>query len=188
MMTPPEASTQNRLTEAVGTYGRQLFRFIRGRVRNDADAEDILQDVWYQLGRVWALEPIEHLSGWLYRVARNRLNDGYRRKKPVSIDDLAPGEDADGENIVSALLEWEAESPETELLRQTIWEALFNALEELPEPQRTVFILNELEGETFQSIADRTGENIKTLISRKRYAVQHLRERLQGLYQDFIQP
>lgn len=180
-----ERSTNGRVSEAVKEYGKRLFRFVRGRVRSDADAEDVLQDVWYQFSRVVAVEPIEQISGWLFRVARNRLNDLYRRRQPDFLEDLAYS-DEEGELHFRELLLVEGNTPETELLRQTVWDALFNALEELPEAQRNVFVWNELEDETFQSIADRTGENIKTLISRKRYAVQYLRTRLENVYEDLV--
>ncbi len=173
------------ITTVVQEYGKRLFRFIRGRVRNDADAEDILQDVWYQFSRVVETEPIAQLSGWLFRVARNRLTDQYRRQTPQSLEDFVY-EDDEGELHVRELLLLEADTPETEYLKQVVWDELFAALDELPEAQRNVFIWNELDDETLQSIADRTGENIKTLISRKRYAVQHLRKRLNSVYQEFL--
>lgn len=169
----------------VNTYGRRLSRFIRERVRNDADAEDILQEVWYQLTRAASAAPIEQVNAWLYRVARNRLTDFYRRKTPEALEDFAY-ETEEGERIFQDLLLFEANTPETELLKQTLWEAFFAALEELPTAQREVFVWNEMEGETFQSIADRTGQNIKTLISRKRYATLHLRDRLSAFYQDLL--
>jgi RNA polymerase sigma factor (sigma-70 family) len=175
------------ISEVVRTYGNRLFRFVRGRVRNNTDAEDILQDVWYQFSRVVQLEPIEQISGWLFRVARNRLNDQYRRETPQSIEDFAY-ENEDGEIFFKDLLFPESETPESDLLKKTFWDTLWAALEELPEVQRNVFIWNELEDETLQSIADRTGDNIKTLISRKRYAVKHLRKRLDILYQEIINP
>jgi RNA polymerase sigma factor (sigma-70 family) len=187
MAIEPGRDADLSISEVVKTYGKRLFRFVRGRVRNDTDAEDILQDVWYQFSRVVQLEPIEQISGWLYRVARNRLNDQYRREMPQSIEDFAY-ENEDGEVFLKDLLFPESETPESDLLKKTFWDTLWAALEELPEAQRNVFIWNELEDETFQSIADRTGENIKTLISRKRYAVQHLRARLDFLYQEIINP
>lgn len=176
---------QQSIAGAVRDYGRRLFRFIRGRVATDADAEDILQDVWYQLSRVWDAEPIEQLSAWLFRVARNKVTDRYRRREADSLDDLR-FEDEDGVVDFRDLLLPETATPESEFLRELFWEELFAALDELPEAQRNVFVWNELEDETFQQIADRTGENIKTLISRKRYAVQHLRARLGVFYREFL--
>lgn len=181
-----EETRKTGITAVVEEYGKRLFRFIRGRVRNDADAEDILQDVWFQFSRVVNVEPIEQISGWLFRVARNRLTDQFRKTQPQSIEDFAY-ENEDGETHFRELLLLDAgNDPETEYLRSVVWEEFMSALDELPEAQRQVFVQNELEGETFQSIADRTGENLKTLISRKRYAVQHLRSRLETIYQEFV--
>ncbi len=181
----PDDVRNNSLTQVVSAYGKRLFRFIRGRVRNDADAEDVVQDVWYQFSRVMDIEPIEQISAWLFRVARNRLTDISRRKKEDFIEDYVY-EDEEGELFFRELLLQSPENPDADLLKNTVWELLFKALDELPEAQRNVFVWNELEDETLQSIADRTGENIKTLISRKRYAVQHLRMRLAQLYEDFL--
>ena len=118
-------------------------------------------------------------------MARNRVTDSYRKQKPELLEDLGH-EDEDGDVSFNEILLADNTTPETELLRQLFWENLFEALDELPEKQRDVFVRNELEDQTFQQIADETGENIKTLISRKRYAVKHLRERLQDLYEEFI--
>ena len=173
-----------KVTNAVQQYGGRLLRFIRSRVASQADAEDILQDVWYQFTKVINTEPIEQISSWLFRVARNRVTDNYRKKRPQLLDF---GNSDEEEQILPAdLLIAENELPEDENLREIFWEELFIALEELPPPQRDIFIWNELEDQTFQEISDRTGENIKTLISRKRYAVRHLRDRLQLLYEEFL--
>lgn len=176
---------EQTISGAVREYGKRLFRFIRGRVDNDADAEDLLQEVWYQFSRVLRVEPIEQVGAWLFRVARNKLTDRYRRTTPDSLDALVY-EDEDGALDFRNILLADNQTPETEYLRELFWEDLMAALDELPEAQRNVFVWNELEDETFQSIADRTGENIKTLISRKRYAVQHLRERLGEFYREFL--
>lgn len=176
---------ENNITTAVQKYSSRLFRFIRSRVSTNRDAEDILQEVWYQLSRVVDIEPIEQLSAWLFRVARNKVTDSYRKKTPDLLEDYAY-EDEEGEMLFRDILLADYNTPETEAFRNVFWEELFEALEELPEAQRDVFIWNELEDQTFQEIADRTGENIKTLISRKRYAVQHLRKRLQNLYEEFL--
>jgi RNA polymerase sigma factor (sigma-70 family) len=172
--------------QVVQQYGNRLFRFIRGRVSNDADAEDILQDVWYQLSRVVDVESIEQISGWLFRVARNRLTDRFRKQTPRAFEDFTYTDD-EGDTTFKELLLIDANTPESEYMKQTVWAAFMAALDELPEAQRNVFIWNEMEDETFQSISERTGENIKTLISRKRYAVQYLRERLETVYQEFFQ-
>ena len=176
---------KQNIVQAVKDYGKKLFDFIRGRVNTDEDAEDILQDVWYQFSNISATETIEQVSGWLFAVARNKITDRYRKKQPELIDDLAY-EGEDGEFYFTDILLADDDNPETQHLKSIFWEELFNALEELPENQRNVFVQNELEDKTLQQIADEQKENIKTIISRKRYAVQHLRKRLQHLYNDLI--
>ena len=174
---------QQRILDAVQNYGKRLFSFIRSRVQSDEDAEDILQDVWYQLSAVVDLEPIGQLSSWLYRVSRNRIVDKHRKRKPLSLDDLAY-EDENGELSYQEVLLADEVNPETELERAFFREQLFAALNELPQKQRDVFVWNELEDMTLQEIANRTGENLKTIISRKRYAMAHLRGWLQNLYNE----
>jgi RNA polymerase sigma factor (sigma-70 family) len=174
---------QQAISLSSNQYGRRLFGFIRKRVRNDEDAEDILQDVWFQLSRVIDSEPIQEISAWLFRVARNRITDKYRKKKTESLPDKVNAED---EEYFGALLMEDAIDAQMKMMHDTFWEELFLALEELPDKQREVFIKNELEEMSFEEIASQTGENIKTLISRKRYAVQYLRERLEELYDEII--
>ena len=183
---PMTEKRERTIQKAVQNYGQRLFRFIRDRVRTNSDAEDILQDVWYQLSNVVDLEGIEQVSSWLFRVARNRVTDSYRKKKPDLLEDYAY-ENEEGDISFREILLADDQTPETEGLREAFWEALFDALDELPEHQKNVFVWNELEDKTFQQISDETGINIKTLISRKRYAVQHLRKRLQNLYDDFFE-
>ncbi|KQS33590.1 MULTISPECIES: RNA polymerase sigma factor [Dyadobacter] len=173
------------IIQTVAAYSKQLMGFIRQRVNSDEDAEDILQDVWYQLSSVPEVEAIEQVGSWLYRVARNRIIDKYRKQKPDFLEDYGY-EDEDGEFNFKEILLADDNSPETAYLKEVFWEQLTIALEELPENQRQVFIWNEMEDQTFQEISDRTGENIKTLISRKRYAVRHLRERLETVYREFV--
>lgn len=180
------ANREQTILHSVREYGARLFRFIRGRVPTDADAEDVLQDVWYQLSNSPEVEAIENIRAWLYRVARNRLTDRYRKRREESLDELAYPTENGGEQLLRDLLLADYNTPETEHLRELFWEVLLAALEELPPAQRDAFVWNELEGETFQSIADRTGENVKTWISRKRYATKHLRERLADLYEDLM--
>lgn len=174
------------LGQIIRGYGQRLYGFIRGRVDTEADAEDILQDVWYQLSSLVDLSAIENLNAWLFRVARNKVTDRYRRRETESLEAIGYTSDEDDEPAFRDILLADFNTPETEHLRQLFWEELFAALDELPPNQRDVFIWNELEDQTFQEIADRTGENIKTLISRKRYAVQHLRNRLARLYDELI--
>ncbi|WAC09802.1 RNA polymerase sigma factor [Dyadobacter pollutisoli] len=179
------AQKKPNIIQTVTSYSKQLLGFIRQRVNTDEDAEDILQDVWFQLSSVPEIEAIEQIGSWLYRVARNRIIDKYRKQKPDSLEDYGY-EDEDGEFYFKDILLADDGTPETVYMKELFWEQLGIALEELPENQRQVFVWNELEDQTFQEIADRTGENIKTLISRKRYAVRHLRERLETLYQEFV--
>jgi len=176
---------ERKISNVINEYGSRLFRFIRGRVSSNADAEDITQEVWYQLSRVVELDSIEQISGWLFRVARNRITDSYRKQSPDLILDKPYGND-DGEFNFRDILLADATTPEDENLKELFWQELFIALDELPEKQKNVFVWNELEDETFQEISDRTGDNIKTLISRKRYAVQYLRKRLEELYMEFF--
>lgn len=186
-MTTTMADQQRQnIIEAVKNYGKRLFYFIRGKVNTDEDAEDILQDVWYQFSNVMTSEPIEQTSAWLYRVARNRIIDKYRRQETDSLDELFSDDDETEFSFRDILLR-ENTTPETEHLRNLFWKQLFSALDELPEEQRQVFTWNELEDLSFNEISERTGENINTLISRKRYAVLHLRKRLEQLYKEIIQ-
>ncbi|MEO5979892.1 MAG: sigma-70 family RNA polymerase sigma factor [Chryseolinea sp.] len=181
----PSDQSRRKILETVKAYGKRLFGFIRKKVKSDQDAEDILQDVWYQLAGVEDDHEIEQMSGWLFQVARNKIIDKYRKKKPDSLEDHSHITN-DGELIVHDLLTQQQDSPETEYLRELFWEELFQALEELPENQRQVFIWNELEDMTLQEIADKTGEKLKTIISRKGYAVKHLRDRLEDFYLDLF--
>jgi RNA polymerase sigma factor (sigma-70 family) len=169
---------------AVKNYGKRLFYFIRGRVNTDEDAEDILQDVWHQFTNVMNTEPIEQTSAWLYRVARNRIIDKYRRPREDSIEEMFADDDPESELNFKEILLAEYKTPETEYLRNLFWEQLFAALDELPEKQRQVFVWNEMEDISFNEISKRTGEKVNTLISRKRYAVLHLRKRLEQTYKE----
>lgn len=185
MTTQLMANRQNNIIQTIKDYGRQLFGFIRSRVGTDEDAEDILQEVWYQFSNQPETSTIESVSGWLHRVAKNKITDGYRKKKNEALEDYSY-ENGEGDLDFKELLLADNNTPETEHLRQLFWEQLMQALDELPENQRSVFILNEMEDKTLQQIADEQKENIKTIISRKRYAVLHLRNRLEDLYNDII--
>ncbi len=178
------AQRQQSIVNAVQDYGKRLFSFIRSRVKNDADAEDILQDVWYQLSYIIDTEPIEQLSAWLYRVSRNRIVDKKRKQATHSLEDFAY-QDEDGEMIYPEAMLSDSFNPEAEMEREYFMESLFAALSELPEKQRQVFVWNELEDLTLQEIADKSGESIKTIISRKRYAIAQLRKRLQEFYNEY---
>ncbi len=179
------ASRTQNIMNAISDYGRQLFGFIRSRVDSREEAEDILQDVWYQFSNQPAVEDIESVSGWLYRVARNKITDRYRKQQPELIEDLTAG-DEEGDHAFRDILMADQQNPEMAQLKELFWEALLQALQELPENQRRVFEDNELGDKTLQEIADDEGVPLKTVISRKRYAVQHLRKRLDFLYQEYI--
>lgn len=178
---------QGGITKVVAQYGRALFGFIRARVPSDADAEDLLQDVWAQFSSQPEIEAIEQVSGWLYRVARNKIIDRYRKGSTEALEDMAV-ENEDGEFNFGELLLAVEDDPDLRMLRDVFWAELEAALSELPENQRLVFVQNELEDKTLREIAEEQGENIKTIISRKRYAVQHLRERLETIYQEMTRP
>ncbi|HVZ24991.1 MAG TPA: sigma-70 family RNA polymerase sigma factor [Sediminibacterium sp.] len=175
-----EAGKRN-ITDIINAYSKRLMGFIRKRVRNEADAEDILQDVFYQL--IGNTRPIEQLTAWLFTVTRNKITDRQRKHRPELLEDIFS--DADTDSEVS--LGWadiffdEANNPETQYLRNLFWETLNTALDELPPAQKQVFVLHELEGVPFKAISEQTGDSINTLLSRKRYAVLHLRERLGSL-------
>ena len=173
------------IVRAVSDYGRGLFNFIKGKVTAEADAEDILQDVWYQLSNIDDTDEIDQLKAWLFKVARNKIIDKGRKKTEDLIEDLYDEVDQDDFTFADILLA-EAEDPESVYIKELFWEELFLALDELPENQRQVFIWNEMEDKTLQQIADETGEKLKTIISRKGYAVKHLRSRLKTLYNEFL--
>jgi RNA polymerase sigma factor (sigma-70 family) len=182
----PESRSAN-ITETVRKYGSQLLRFIRGRVNLLEDAEDILQEVWYQLGNVADPAQIDSISGWLYRVARNKITDRYRKKQTDLLDDLLYEDDEGEISLRDVLLADDSTDPELALFKETFWVTFQEALNELPEKQREAFVKNELENRTLQEIADESGESVKTVISRKGYAVKHLRARLASLYLETYQ-
>jgi RNA polymerase sigma factor (sigma-70 family) len=180
------SSSRKNISSVISQFGKRLLGFIRQRVNNEADAEDILQDVWYQLTATVDSEPIGQVSSWLFKVARNKIIDNYRKKKPELMEDALAFENEDGEINFREILMDKNNNPETEYLRSLFWETMDRALDELPAEQRNVFVWNELEDISFKEIAARTGEQVNTLISRKRYAVLHLRERLNSLYKEII--
>ncbi|MDE3235665.1 MAG: sigma-70 family RNA polymerase sigma factor [Bacteroidota bacterium] len=179
------ADRQKRnISQVINEYSKRLFGFIRKRVSSEADAEDILQDVFYQF--IGNTQPIEQLTAWLFTVARNKITDRQRKKKNELIEDLFAGTDEEEKLNWAELFFEEGQTPETEYLRSLFWETLNNALQELPEEQRYAFVMNELEDVSFKELAAQTGESISTLISRKRYAVLHLRERLQSFKNELL--
>jgi RNA polymerase sigma factor (sigma-70 family) len=182
---PGEQRTEQnrRISEVIHRERRRLFHFIRRRVDNEGDAEDILQDVFYELIEAYRLmKPIEQAGAWLYRVARNRIIDRFRKKRPeaevplnaseedaLRLEDLLPSPDA---------------GPDALYARSVLLEEIEAALEELPEEQREVFIAHEMDGRSFKQIAEETGRSINTVLSRKHYAILHLRRRLEAIYKE----
>jgi RNA polymerase sigma factor (sigma-70 family) len=176
-----------QISEVVEREQSRLRNFIRRRVPDPRDAEDIVQDVFYELVEAnRLLMPIEHVTGWLFRVARNRITDLFRKKKPESFSDAAV-EDEDGELLqIEDLLPSPDDGPEALYVRNVLLEEMELALDELPDEQREVFIAHELEGQSFKEMSALSGVSVNTLLSRKRYAVLHLRKRLQAIYDEFI--
>ena len=182
----PMTEQDQRISETVSRDEPRLRKFIRRRVADPRDAEDILQDVFYELVEAnRLLMPIEHVTAWLYRVARNRITDLFRKKKPVLFSDAAMAED-EGEVLrFEDLLPSPDAGPEALYVRNALLDELELALDELPRKQREVFVAHELEGRSFNELAAETGVSVNTLLSRKHYAVLQLRERLRSIYDEF---
>jgi RNA polymerase sigma factor (sigma-70 family) len=176
-----------QISEIVAKERPRLRNFIRRRVPDASDVEDILQDVFYKLVEAnRLLMPVEHVTGWLFRVARNRITDVFRKKKPEAFSDVAV-EDEEGELLrIEDLLPSPDAGPEALYVRNVLLDELELALDELTDEQREVFVAHELEGRTFKELSAESGVSINTLLSRKRYAVLHLRGRLQGMYDEFM--
>ena len=174
------------MSEVVKREQSRLRNFIRRRVPDPRDAEDILQEVFYELVEAnRLLMPIDHVTGWLFRVARNRITDLFRQKKPERFSDTAVA-DEDGELLqFEDLLPSPDAGPEALYARNVLLDEIERAVDELPEEQRAVFVAHELEGRSFKEMAAETGVSVNTLLSRKRYAVLHLRARLQDIYDEF---
>jgi RNA polymerase sigma factor (sigma-70 family) len=171
---PGKQAVDGRIDRIVRSTKSRLFGFIRSRVNDADDAEDILQDVFYQLAAADPEEQITEVSSWLFTVARNRITDWYRKKKPETFSSfMLDGEDEPPEFTDDRFL-----PPDVALDESLFREAMTEALGELPEAQRDVFIMHEMEGMPYEEIAEVTGEKVNTLLSRKRYAVKYLRERL----------
>jgi RNA polymerase sigma factor (sigma-70 family) len=176
-----------RISEVVKREQSRLLNFIRRRVPDPADAEDVLQEVFYRLVEAnRLLMPIEHITGWLFQVARNRITDLFRKKQPETFSDIAIANENGGELQFEDLLPSPDAGPEAEYARKLLLEELRRAIDELPKDQREVFVANEFEGRSFKQLAEQTGVNLNTLLARKRYAVLHLRERLRRAYEDFL--
>lgn len=189
---PQLADAQNRqIQETVRRERQRLLAFIRQRIPRQDDAEDILQDVFYEFTEMYRLmKPVEQIASWLFTVARNKITDRYRKKKPLLLEDVFSFNRGDGDDepyLIDELLPAaNVHSADVEMMRDTIMEALTEALEELPAEQRDVFIWHELEDKSFKEIAAETGVTVNTLLSRKRYAVLFLRGRLKSLYDDLV--
>jgi RNA polymerase sigma factor (sigma-70 family) len=178
---------QNRqLSEVIAEERTRLRNFIRKRVPNEADVEDLLQEVFYELVEAHRLlVPIEYVTGWLFRVARNRITDLFRKKRPANFTDRAIQEE-DGELLrLEDLLPSPDAGPEALYLRSVLLDELKLALGELPAEQREVFVAHELEGRSFKELSAESGVSVNTLLSRKHYAVLHLRERLRTIHDEF---
>ena len=174
-----------RISEVVKREQFRLRNFIRRRVPDPRDVEDILQDVFFELVEAnRLLMPIEHVTGWLFRVARNRITDLFRKKKPESFSDAAVADEEEGLRLEHLLPSPDA-GPDALYTRHVLLDELEAAIDELPEEQREVFVAHELEGRSFKEMSAETGVSVNTLLSRKRYAVLHLRERLRSIYDEF---
>jgi RNA polymerase sigma factor (sigma-70 family) len=181
--------SKKTVADAFTEYRNRLLDFIRSRVSSIEDAEDILQDVFYQFARVNDLmNPVEQTAAWLYRAARNRIIDTYKKKKELSFsvfEDSGNEDEDDLSDFIDILTADEA-TPETEMLRSFVWDAIKNAIDELPQAQRDILIKTEFEGLPVKEIADKTGVPVNTLLSRKHYAVKHLREKLGEIYEGMV--
>jgi len=174
-----------RISEVVKRERSRLLNFIRRHVPDPGDAEDILQDVFYRLVEAnRLLMPIDHVTGWLFRVARNRITDVFRKKEPENFSDLEASDDEESLPFED-LLPSPEDRPDAVFARNVLLNELQRALSELPKEQRDVFVAHELEGRSFKEMAKQTGTSLNTLLARKRYAVLHLRERLQRVYDEF---
>jgi len=182
------AEQDQQISEAIDRDRTRLRNFIRRRVPDPSDAEDILQEVFYELVETYRLmKPIEQVGAWLFHVARNRITDLFRRKKPeASTNDPIVVEDGEFVTFEDLLPSLDA-GPEAAYARSVLLDELEDALEDLPEEQREVFLAHEIEGRSFKELAVETGLSVNTLLSRKHYAVIHLRERLRGVYEEFME-
>lgn len=191
MVEPSSVATMNeqdrRISEVVAEERPRLFRFIRRRVPDPRDVEDILQEVFFELVEAnRLLMPIEHVTGWLFRVARNRITDLFRKKKPENFSEIAVEGEAGEPLQFEDLLPSPDAGPEAIYVRNLLLDELEFALHELPDEQREAFTATELEGRTFKELSAETGVKMSTLLARKRYAVLHLREQLQKIHEEFL--
>ena len=180
------ANRDRRLSDTIESAGPKLRNFIRRRVPDRADAEDILQDVFFELIEAYRLmKPIEQVSAWLYTVARNRITDLFRRKPAASLSEPVNASPDGDSFLLEDLLPSAEAGPDAAYARAVLLQAVDDALEELPAAQREVFVAHEFMGVSFKELAAETGESVNTLLARKRYAVLHLRRRLQKIYDEY---
>jgi RNA polymerase sigma factor (sigma-70 family) len=175
---------KNNISQAIKAYSKRLFSFINRRVNNVSDAEDILQDVFYQFAG--NTTPIEQIAAWLFRTARNKITDNYRKKRPELLDDIYLVDEEEDGNSWQDILYTDDPDPEKIYLQGLFWTTLNAALDELPPEQKDAFVKHELDDVSFEEMAAQTGIPVATLISRKRYAVLHLRQRLQLLKDELL--
>lgn len=184
----PAMSAERKLVveQTVSAERNRLFNFIKKRVSDPGDAEDILQDVFYQLWQGYdSIENVERITSWLFRVARNKIIDRYRKLKPTSFSEIeSVRADDEAPLLLADIIGDTSSSPDDVYTRELIWESIEEVLAELPKSQREVFVWHELEDLSFREMSERTGDSINTLLSRKRYAVNYLRKRLQNLYNE----
>jgi RNA polymerase sigma factor (sigma-70 family) len=182
------ADQNRRISETIAREQARLRQFIRKRVADDSDAEDIFQEVFYELIDAYRLmKPVEQVGAWLFRVARNRIIDLFRKRRPSVLGNDSVPTSEDGETRAwEELLPAPDAGPEAAYARGVLLEELDAALEDLPEEQRDIFVAHEIDGRSFKELSEETGVSMNTLLSRKRYAVLHLRRRLQAIYQEFV--
>ncbi len=184
-----DAAEQNRrLSDVIAREQSRLRQFIRARVRSDTDAEDIFQEVFYELIDAYRLtKPLEQVGAWLFRVARNRITDLFRSRRSISVEPAEARRAAEEDDFTDweELLPSPDAGPDALFTRKVLLEELGAALDELPEEQRKVFVAHEVDGQSFKDLTEETGVPLNTLLSRKRYAVLHLRRRLQSIYTEF---
>lgn len=184
----PAMSAERKVVveQTVSAERNRLFNFIKKRVSDPGDAEDILQDVFYQLWQGYdSIENVERITSWLFRVARNKIIDRYRKLKPTSFSEIeSVRADDEVPLLLADIIGDTSSSPDDVYTRELIWESIEEVLAELPKSQREVFVWHELEDLSFREMSERTGDSINTLLSRKRYAVNYLRKRLQNLYNE----
>lgn len=176
-----------RISEAVARERPRLLSFVRKRLADQEEVEDVLQDVFYELVEAYRLmKPVEQVGAWLFRVARNRITDLFRKQRPQAASGFPAGREEGEPQRVAELLPSPEAGPEADYARGVLLDELEAALGELPEEQRDVFVAHQIEGRSFKEIAAATGVNVNTLLSRKHYAVAHLRRRLRAIYDEYV--